>query len=175
MLIKFGAPQILRNLGFKKHLFISNSLIGVSILSFALITSHTPHFIIALIVFSYGLFISLNFSALSLLSFVDLDMHNMSQGTSLIGVIQGLFNCLGIISCSLILEGFSGSPHALAEWMSIPFQKTFFTLGILTLCSSSIFMLLKKNDGEIVSKGRSNEKSSSEINNRPPQERTLTQ
>lgn len=152
MLIKFVAPRILKSLGFKKHLFISNSLIGISILSLALITSHTPHFIIALLVFSYGLFISLNFSALSLLSFVDLDTHNMSQGTSLIGIIQGLFSCLGIIGSSLILEEFSNTFPALTESTNIVFQKTFFTLGIITLCCSTIFMLLKNNDGKLVSK-----------------------
>lgn len=147
LFIKPLTLYILRILGYKKLLLINTVLISFSLWTFQLINIHTSAFVIVDLGFIFGFFISLQNSGIHSLSYAEISLHEQSNVASIVTTSQQLSQTFSVAVAAFFLQYFSLIKTGSSVLTTNVFYQTFFSMGILTLCSSIIFLFLKKNDG----------------------------
>ncbi len=144
LLAKPFALPVLRKWGYKRVLFVNTFLAGMTMWCFMSVNPHTPLYSIGLITFMYGFIVSIQYTAMNSLAYAEIPSENLSAATSIMGTLQQLALSSGVAVSAVLIRIFS------RDLVLTPqvFQSTFFTIGVITLLSSFIFMQLRPDDGE---------------------------
>ena len=148
MSLKMTMPRILARLGYRTVLISNTVILGVLILSFAIIGIGTPVWFIVLVSFCFGFFSSLQYTSMNTLVYSDIDDEQASSASSIASTMQQMSISFGIAVASLAAAFFIPDRfHSNAGEMIQGIHKAFFVLGGLTVISTIIFRELKASDG----------------------------
>lgn len=154
LIVKPLSLRILRLFGYKKLLLLNTFLVGLSLWFFLWVNQTTSLVIIVLLTFFYGFLIALQYTGMNSLAYANVEQENISAATSIMSTVQQLSQSFGVAVAAILVRFFSVTSHPL-ELTLKTFHASFFTLGIITLCSGGIFIILKKEDGhELIEHGR---------------------
>lgn len=87
---------------------------------------------------------STQFTAMNTITLADLTDDNASSGNSLLAVTQQLSISLGVAISAAVLRFYEGFDSASTVEQ---FHYTFITMGVITIVSALMFMLLRAKDG----------------------------
>lgn len=148
---KSTVTQVLRWFGYRKTLFGITVIIGVMIAQFALQSPSMEIWLLILPLFILGMAMSTQFTAMNTITLADLTDENASSGNSVLAVTQQLSISLGVAVSAAVLRFYEGfeSANTIEQ-----FHYTFITMGVITLISASVFLLLKAKDGRNLIKER---------------------
>ena len=151
ILAKSTVTQVLRWFGYRKTLFGITVIIGVMIAQFALQSPSMEIWLLILPLFILGMAMSTQFTAMNTITLADLTDENASSGNSVLAVTQQLSISLGVAVSAAVLRFYEGfeSANTIEQ-----FHYTFITMGVITLISASVFLLLKPKDGRNLIKER---------------------
>lgn len=153
ILAKSTVTQILRWFGYRKTLVGVTLFIGLMIAQFALQTQAMAMAIWMLVLplFVLGMAMSTQFTSMNTITLADLTDENASSGNSVLAVTQQLSISLGVAVSAAVLRFYEGfdSVNTIEQ-----FHYTFITMGVVTLVSALVFMLLKAKDGRNLIKER---------------------
>ncbi len=151
ILAKSTVTQVLRWFGYRKTLFGVTVIIGVMIAQFALQSPSMEVWLLILPLFILGMAMSTQFTAMNTITLADLTDENASSCNSVLAVTQQLSISLGVAVSAAVLRFYEGfeSANTIEQ-----FHYTFITMGVITLISASVFLLLKAKDGRNLIKER---------------------
>lgn len=138
---------VMQRFGYRRTLTMNTRIIGILILSLALVSPNTPQWLLLLQLFILGAANSLQFTGMNTITLADLRPTQASSGTSLMGVNQQLALSFGIAIGALLLQNLSRT-HFVGTNISLAFRITFVVLGTFTFASSWIFARLHPMDGD---------------------------
>jgi Na+/melibiose symporter-like transporter len=150
--MKMMAPKILACLGYRKILVFNTGMIGITIMSFSLITPATPLVIIVMLSFMMGFFNSLQFTCMNSMAFADIQKADSSMASTITSSLQQFSMSFGL-ACGLLVTSWflDGLPQTNHVAILRAVHSAFVCLGLLTLFSSLTFTTLRVDDGETVS------------------------
>ncbi|EFW6754915.1 DHA2 family efflux MFS transporter permease subunit [Shigella sonnei] len=129
IIAKSMVTQVLRRLGYRHTLVGITVIIGLMIAQFSL---------------QLGMAMSTQFTAMNTITLADLTDDNASSGNSVLAVTQQLSISLGVAVSAAVLRVYEGMEGTTTVEQ---FHYTFITMGIITVASAAMFMLLKTTDG----------------------------
>lgn len=144
ILAKSTVTQVLRRLGYRKTLVSVTLFIGVMIAQFAFQSPTMPVWLLILPLFVLGMAMSTQFTSMNTITLADLTDDNASGGNSLLAVTQQLSISLGVAVSAAVLRSYQSLEGASTIDQ---FHYTFITMGVITVISAFMFMLLKAKDG----------------------------
>ncbi|WP_145599181.1 multidrug transporter subunit MdtD [Yersinia alsatica] len=151
MMAKSVVTQVLRSLGYRKVLVGVTVIIGILIALFSLQSPGMSPWLMILPLFILGMAMSTQFTAMNTITLADLTDNNASSGNSVLAVTQQLAISFGVAISAVVLRFYDG----LSVGNNVDhFHYTFITMGMVTLLSSAVFLLLKPKDGNNLIKGR---------------------
>jgi EmrB/QacA subfamily drug resistance transporter len=139
---------LLRLYGYKRILLANTVFVAMSMWSFIFINHATPLYVIALLTFVYGFIVAMQYGLMNSLAYADIPPDYLSSASSIMGTTQQIAQSLGVAVSALLLRlvlFFYSNPSTLTPLI---FQYTFFTVGLITLMSSFIFLELQERDGQ---------------------------
>nr|WP_318383703.1 multidrug transporter subunit MdtD [uncultured Enterobacter sp.] len=151
ILAKSTVTQVLRWFGYRKTLVGITVIIGAMIAQFSLQSPSMQIWMLILPLFILGMAMSTQFTAMNTITLADLTDENASSGNSVLAVTQQLSISLGVAVSAAVLRFYEGFDSANTVEQ---FHYTFMTMGVITLISASVFMLLKAKDGRNLIKER---------------------
>ncbi|MEJ4046492.1 multidrug transporter subunit MdtD [Erwinia sp. SLM-02] len=143
ILAKSLVTRVLRLFGYRKTLVGISVIIGVLIASFSLQSASWSVLAMLIPLFILGMAMSTQFTAMNTITLADLTDANASSGNSMLAVTQQLAIGFGVAVSAAVLrfyENFGGSTFQ-------NFHATFLTMGVITVISALVFLLLKPGDG----------------------------
>ncbi|MEI2266857.1 multidrug transporter subunit MdtD [Erwinia sp. CGal63] len=143
ILAKSTVTQVLRWFGYRKTLTGISVIIGVLIASFALQSPAANVALLLLPLFVLGMAMSTQFTAMNTITLADLNDSNASSGNSMLAVTQQLAISFGVAVSAAVLRFYENFDGTTVDH----FHATFLTMGIVTVLSGLVFMLLKPGDG----------------------------
>ncbi|MBM3072629.1 MFS transporter [Enterobacter sp. RHBSTW-00994] len=152
--IKPATTPLIRSLGFKRLLLINGALNVLALLACALITPHTPVWLIMLILYLGGVFRSIQFTAVSTLAFADVPSPQMSYANTLFSTATQLAVGLGITlgAIGIRIGEKMGDAFGLAAIPGISFRLAFVAIALICLVGMFDTLRLTKDAGSAVSK-----------------------
>jgi EmrB/QacA subfamily drug resistance transporter len=141
LMAKSTVTQVLRWFGYRKTL----------IAQFALQSPGMPLWLMILPLFVLGMAMSTQFTAMNTISLADLNDANASSGNSVLAVTQQLSISFGVAISAAVLRFYESMSLGT---MIDHFHYTFITMGIVTVASAFVFMLLRTKDGRNLIGGR---------------------
>ncbi|SAR81695.1 major facilitator superfamily permease [Klebsiella pneumoniae] len=144
IIAKSTATQVLRWFGYRKTLVGITVFIGLMIAQFSLQSPEMPLWMLLLPLFVLGMAMSTQFTAMNTITLADLTDDNASSGNSLLAVTQQLSISLGVAISAAVLRFYEGFDNASTVQQ---FHYTFITMGVITIISALMFMLLRAKDG----------------------------
>jgi EmrB/QacA subfamily drug resistance transporter len=144
LVMKTSAPPILARFGFRNTLSVNAVIVGLTFMSYAILTKTTPHWLIYFILLTGGFFRSLQFTALNGLGFADIDNPQMSRASTMSAMGQRLAQSIGIGFAATLLRLFQGPAHTMTAATVTP---TFLIIGAVALVSAGFFVALPKDAG----------------------------
>ncbi len=151
--IKPATTPLIRWLGFKKLLLINGLLNVLSLLACALLTPHTPVWLILLILYLGGVFRSIQFTGVSTLAFADVPPKEMSYANTLFSTASQLAVGLGITLGAISIR----LGDKLAQWLDmtatagIGFRLAFVFIALICLAGMADTLRLSAKAGSQVS------------------------
>ena len=153
MSLKVTIPLILTRFGYRRVLLSNTAVLGVLIALFATIGRGTPVWMIVLQAFVFGFFQSLQFTSMNTLVYADVPERTTSMASTIASTAQQMSLSFGVATASLVTALFVPDRfHADSGQMIHGIYLAFFVLGALTVLSASVFLELKTDDGESVSR-----------------------
>ncbi|MDR0805299.1 MAG: multidrug transporter subunit MdtD [Enterobacteriaceae bacterium] len=146
LLVKSVVTQILGKLGYRKTLIGVTILIGIMIAQFSLQQANEALWILLVPLFLLGMVMSTQFTAMNTITLGDLTDKTASSGNSLMAVTQQLSISFGVAVSATVLHAYE--TFSSGGTMINSFHYTFITMGIITLLSSLVFVMLKPEDGD---------------------------
>ena len=144
--------RLLARFGYRTVLVTNTIIIGMLLLLFATIGVHTPIWVIVALAFLYGAYSSLQYTSMNTLVYADTTEEETSAANSIFSTVQQMAISFGVATAGLATAFFipehSQSNPAL---MIVGLHKALFSLGILTILSTTVFGSLKSEDGRAVS------------------------
>lgn len=137
---------LMRRFGFRRVLVWNTRLIGLIIMSFALVSREMPVWYLLPQLVLLGLCNSIQFTGMNTLTLADLSREQAGSGSSLMTVNQQLSIGFGIALGAALLQYLSGAPFLHGD-IEAAFHWTFVGLGVMTVLSSLIFARLHGEDG----------------------------
>jgi MFS family permease len=153
--MKLLAPRVLARFGYRQVLVVNTVCIGVAISLYSLVQPGTPAFAIIAIGFLLGFFNSLQFSSMNTLAYADIEQRDSSMASTISSSFQQLSMSFGLAAGSLVTGWFLGGvPQTDQTVLTSALHHAFMALSALTIASSFVFWRLRRQDGESISKGR---------------------
>jgi EmrB/QacA subfamily drug resistance transporter len=143
ILTKSGVTPLIRKLGYRRVLMGNTLLVGLAMVSFALLGSHEWWGLRLLQLALFGACNSLQFTAMNTVTLKDLSRDEASSGNSLLSMVQMLSMSLGVAAAGGMLGGFSHAFHDQADAIGV-FHATFVCVGLMTAASAFIFAQLDR-------------------------------
>ena len=144
IIAKSTVTQVLRWFGYRKTLVGITVFIGLMIAQFSLQSPEMPLWMLLLPLFVLG---DGDVHAVYRHEYhypADLTDDNASSGNSLLAVTQQLSISLGVAISAAVLRFYEGFDNASTVQQ---FHYTFITMGVITIISALMFMLLRAKDG----------------------------
>ncbi len=156
MSLKFAMPSILARFGYKRILFSNTLLLGCLIMGFAMLTPTIPLWLLIPLLFLYGFIASMQFTSMNTLVYADVPEKETSGASTISSTAQQMSMSFAValaslVSALLIPNHIQATPSEFMRGIS----EAFVALGIVTIISASVFLWLKKNDGDSISKRES--------------------
>jgi EmrB/QacA subfamily drug resistance transporter len=145
MFSKQFITPLVRRFGYRKVLIVNTIMVGLTIVSFALVSANDPLWLRIFHMALLGFFNSLQFTCMNTLSLKDLDDKLASSGNSLLSMVMMLSMSLGVASAAAILAGFSQFIGSTAHALSA-FHSTFICVGVMTSAAAWIFWQLPHDE-----------------------------
>jgi MFS family permease len=146
-------PAILTRFGYRQVLISNTVILGLIILLFATIGADTPVWLIVAQLFCFGFFTSLQYTSMNTLVYADVTEAQTSSASTISSTAQQMSISFGVASASLVTAMFIPDRfHADAAQMIHGIHRAFLVLGGLTILSAIVFVGLKRDDGEAVSR-----------------------
>jgi hypothetical protein len=142
--MKTAAPPILARFGFRTTLSVNAVIVGLSFMTYAVLTAATPHWLIYMILLTGGFFRSLQFTALNGLGYADIDQPQMSRASTMSAMGQRLAQSIGIGFAATLLRLFQGPAHKVTVETISP---AFLIIGSVALVSAAFFVALPRDAG----------------------------
>lgn len=139
---------LINRVGYRRILFINTIAIGIMIFMFAIPSLNTNIYYFIPLTFLLGWFNSTQFTSMNSIGIADLRAYNTSSGNSLLAVNQQLSVGFGVAVGLAILRMFEAHLGDSIEATHTAFRYTFITVGMITICSSLVFLRLHKKDGD---------------------------
>lgn len=150
--LKLLMAKLLNRFGYRRILVSNTLMIGLIIVLFATIDTHTPMWLIVIQAFIFGFVSSLQYTSMNTLVFADLNEKETSNGSTISSTVQQMSMSFGVAVASLITAVFlSGERKPSSPEMVSAIRHTFVALGIITMASTFVFRQLKPGDGANVS------------------------
>ncbi len=143
ILAKSTVTRVLRGFGYRKTLVGITTIIGMLIATFALQSPGSGIVIMVVPLFLLGMAMSTQFTAMNTITLADLTDENASSGNSMLAVTQQLAIGFGVAVSAAVLRLYQSFDGTTVQ----QFHATFLTMGIVTVLSGLVFMLLKTGDG----------------------------
>ena len=140
--------HFLRGLGYRRFLIMNTLIAGLFIMSFSAISQHTPVYAIGALTFLYGFILTLQYGAVNSLAYADLSPDDFSAANSIMSTLQQIAQSFGVAIGALLIHLFVAMDSSAGLLSTKVFHSTFIALGLLTMLSGSIFVPLKKDDGQ---------------------------
>ncbi|MBP2169051.1 EmrB/QacA subfamily drug resistance transporter [Erwinia toletana] len=156
ILAKSTVTQVLRWLGYRKTLVAITCIIGVLITTFSLQSPGMGVLMIVAPLFVLGMAMSTQFTAMNTITLADLTDENASSGNSMLAVTQQLAIGFGVAVSAAVLRMYQNFDGTTVDH----FHATFLTMGVVTILSALVFMLLKPGDGRHLIANREKRKKS---------------
>ncbi len=152
MSLKLTMPRILKSFGYRAVLISNTIIIGVMILLFSTIGVGTAIWRIVLQLLGYGFFTSLQYTSMNTLVFADVSEEDSSSASTIASTMQQMSVSFGVATASLVTavfipDRFKTNPSEIIHGI----HHAFYVLGIMTILSTSVFLGLKRTDGDSVS------------------------
>jgi EmrB/QacA subfamily drug resistance transporter len=153
MSLKLTMPRILTRFGYRKVLIFNTVMLGILILLFATIGRATPVWLIVVHMFCFGFFTSLQYTSMNTLVYADVSEAQASSASTIASTAQQMSISFGVASASLATAIFIPDRfHADPPQMIHGIHQAFLLLGGLTILSATIFVRLRRDDGNAVSR-----------------------
>lgn len=151
--IKPATTPLIRWLGFRKLLLINGALNVLSLLACALISPHTPVWLIMFILYLGGVFRSIQFTAVSTLAFADVPSAQMSYANTLFSTATQLAVGLGITlgAIGIRIGEKMGGLMGMANVPGIGFRLAFVAIALICLVGMFDTLRLTKDAGSALS------------------------
>ncbi len=152
MSLKLTMPKILKSFGYRAVLISNTVTIGVMILLFSTIGVGTAIWRIVLQLFCYGFFTSLQYTSMNTLVYADVSDEDSSSASTIASTMQQMSISFGVATASLVTavfipDRFKTNPPEIIHGI----HHAFYVLGVMTVLSTSVFLGLRKEDGDSVS------------------------
>lgn len=154
IMAKSMVTQVLRWFGYRKTLVWISVIIGVLVASFALQTPGMSLLVLLLPLFVLGMGMSTQFTAMNTITLADLNDANASSGNSMLAVTQQLAISFGVAVSAAVLRFYENFDGTTVQH----FHATFLTMGVVTVISGSVFLMLKPGDGRHLISNREKKK-----------------
>jgi EmrB/QacA subfamily drug resistance transporter len=156
MSLKLAMPHILKKFGYRAVLITNTLMLGVMIMLFGTIGMHTPVWLIVAMAFVYGFLTSLQYTSMNTLAYADINERGASAASTIASTVQQLAVSFGVATASLavalfIPESARANPADLIHGIHL----ALFALAALTVVSTLVFVRLRAEDGDAVSRHRS--------------------
>jgi MFS family permease len=143
--------KLIAVIGYKWVLISNTMVIGLLLALFTTIGTATPVWTIVIIAFFFGAFTSLQYTSMNTLVYADVEDHDASSASSIASTGQQMSISFGVAAAGLATAFFvpgiaSSNPHEMVAGI----HRAFLCLGALTLISTTVFISLKRADGESV-------------------------
>jgi len=150
--MKLISSKILVLLGYRRTLMLNTIMLGMAMMSFALITTTTSMVLIVLLSFMMGFFNSLQMTCMNSMAYADIAKTDTSMAATIASSLQQLSMSFGL-ACGLIVTAWflDGLPQTNHPAILSAIHSAFICLGMLTILSSLTFTTLRPEDGEAVS------------------------
>jgi EmrB/QacA subfamily drug resistance transporter len=148
LVVRPVSARLMRRFGYRGLLSVNGVFCAVVIASFALVQPTTPHWLVFLMVLTFGVARSTQFMTTNTLTYADTPSAKLSRSTSLGGVIQQLTVSFGV-SIAAALLGLIAGPGRLPDVAD--FHDAFLIVALITLVSAPGFLRLHPEDGVQVS------------------------
>jgi EmrB/QacA subfamily drug resistance transporter len=156
MSLKLTMPHILKKFGYRAVLIVNTLLLGVMIMLFGTIGVTTPVWVIVAMAFTYGFLTSLQYTSMNTLAYADIGEHDTSAASTIASTVQQLAVSFGVATASLAAALFIPDRlRADASQLIGGIHLALFALAGLTIASTLIFVRLRAQDGDAVSRHRS--------------------
>ena len=153
--LKLAMPGILTRFGYRQVLISNTVILGTLILLFATIGRETPVWLIVVQLFCFGFFTSLQYTSMNTLVYADVTEAQTSSASTIASTAQQMSISFGVACASLVTAIFIPDRfHADAGQMIHGIHQAFVVLGCLTVISAMVFVRLKREDGDAVSRHR---------------------
>ena len=153
MSLKLLMPRILTRFGYRQVLISNTVILGVFILLFATIGPQTPVWLIVVQLFCFGFFTSLQYTSMNTLVYAEVTEAQTSSASTIASTAQQMSISFGVACASLVTAIFIPDRfHADAAQMIHGILQAFVILGCLTIVSAMVFVRLKREDGDAVSR-----------------------
>ena len=151
--LKMTMPRILARFGYRGVLISNTVILGLLILSFAIIGVGTPIWLIVVLASGFGFFSSLQYTSMNTLVYADVNEPETSSASSIASTMQQMSMSFGVATASLataffIPDRFHSSAPALIHGL----HDAFLVLGGLTILSTIVFSELRSMDGDVASR-----------------------
>jgi len=155
MSLKLTMPAILARFGYRTVLVSNTALLGLIIMSFAVIGAGTPVWQIVVQSAAYGFLQSLQFTSMNTLVYADVSAPATGSASTIASTAQQLSLSFGVAAASLVAAAFVPDRfHTAAPQMIGGVHEAFVALGAATILSSVVFRGLRSTDGSAVSQHR---------------------
>jgi len=150
--LKLTIPKILARIGYRNVLISNTVVMGLLIMLFATIGSHTPAWLIVMQAFCYGFFTSLQYTSMNTLVYSDVTPEQTSSASTIASTMQQMSMSFGVASASLataffIPDRFHSSPAEMIHGI----HSALLCMGAMTILSTVVFADLRSEDGDSVS------------------------
>ncbi|QHI99610.1 DHA2 family efflux MFS transporter permease subunit [Xylophilus rhododendri] len=146
MAAKPVAARLIARFGYRQVLVGNTMLVGLTIVSYALIGPEQPLWVRLLQFAVFGAVNSMQFTAMNTVTLKDMAGPLASSGSSLLSMVQMLAMGMGVACAGAVLAGFNTyfGAAGLASGHSLrAFHATFVTMGLITMASAWIFWQLE--------------------------------
>ncbi|MBS0433198.1 MAG: DHA2 family efflux MFS transporter permease subunit [Proteobacteria bacterium] len=143
ILMKLSIDRLLKRYGYRRLLRINTLLISMLLACFAVLPSHAPAWVAAVLVFVYGLVMSLQYTSMNTLAFVDLPPERAADASSLTSAVQYLAMTFGISLASLLMASFLGGNHHDPTAYVHAFHRSVLCMAALPFLAAWIFARLR--------------------------------
>jgi EmrB/QacA subfamily drug resistance transporter len=155
MSLKLAMPHILKKFGYRAVLIANTLMLGVMIMLFGTIGMRTPVWLIVAMAFAYGFLTSLQYTSMNTLAYADINERGTSAASTIASTVQQLAVSFGVATASLavalfIPESARANPADLIHGIHL----ALFALAALTVGSTIVFLRLRAEDGDSVSRHR---------------------
>ena len=147
--MKLLARPILKRFGFRTTLITTAILGGGLMGAVGIYRPDSPIVIVVLLLFVGGFFRSMFFTSINALAFADVPKTLTGDATAMIAAVQQVSVAMGVALAGGILE--AGMALAGRTTSTVgDFSVAFFTIGVLTISASFVFMTLGREAGDEV-------------------------